>query len=177
MFKSVKPLAGTVLILSLILLNACATIPVEKRPQVRKELLSVADEVLAEFFATDPAVEAAFHKSVGYFVCRKRFLTVLCLLTICLCMALQITTGHAESAKLPEEPKQEDPEKKKGTKSGGRILPIPIFLTEPAFGYGLGVALGYIHPAKDDTEKQEESSLHTLGSVSAERSAQKPPPT
>jgi hypothetical protein len=68
MFKSVKPLAGTVLILSLILLNACATIPVEKRPQVRKKLVSVADEVLAEFFATDPAIEAAFHKSVGYFV-------------------------------------------------------------------------------------------------------------
>jgi hypothetical protein len=113
----------------------------------------------------------------GYHVCRKRFLTVLCLLTICLCMAMRITTGHAESTKVPEESKQEDPEKKKGTKSSGRLLPIPIFLTEPAFGYGLGVALGYIHPAKDDTGKQEELSLHTLGSASAERSGQKPPPT
>ena len=112
----------------------------------------------------------------GYFVCRKRFLTVLCLLTICFCMALQITTGHAESTKVPEESKQEDPEKK-STKSSGRILPIPIFLTEPAFGYGLGVALGYFHPTKNDTEKQEELPLHTLGSASAERSSQKPPPT
>ncbi len=39
------------------------------------------------------------------------------------------------------------------------------------------MALGYIHPTKDDTEKQEESSLHTLGSVSTARSGQKPPPT
>ena len=99
------------------------------------------------------------------------------LVIIGLCMALQVMTGHAESAELSEEPTQEDSEKKGDTKPGGRWLPIPIFLTEPAFGYGLGVALGYIHPAKDDTEKQEESSLHTLGSVSAERSDQKPPPT
>jgi hypothetical protein len=65
---SIKALAGTVLILSFILLSACATIPVEKRPQVRKKLVSMADEVLAEFIATDPAIEAAVHKSVGYFV-------------------------------------------------------------------------------------------------------------
>lgn len=94
-----------------------------------------------------------------------------------LCITLHITTGYAESAKAPEDSKQEDPEKKKGIQSDGRILPIPIFLTEPAFGYGLGVALGYIHPAKDDTEKQKELSIHTLGSASAARSGQKPPPT
>jgi len=102
---------------------------------------------------------------------------VYCLLTIGFCLTQQVMTGHAESAKLPEEPKQEDSEKKGEKKQGGRFLPIPIFLTEPAFGYGLGVALGYIHPAKEDTETQEEPSLHTLGSASSERSSQKPPPT
>ena len=113
----------------------------------------------------------------GDFVCRKRLLTILSLLTIFLCMTLQITTGHAESTKVLEESRQKDSKKKKDTKSSGRLLPIPIFLTEPAFGYGLGVALGYIHPAKDDTEKQEELPIHTLGSASAARSGQKPPPT
>lgn len=113
-----------------------------------------------------------------YFLGGKKIqIVVYCLLIIGFCLTQKVTTGHAESAKLPEEPKQEDPEKKGDKKPRGRFLPIPIFLTEPAFGYGLGVALGYIHPTKDDTEKQEESSLHTLGSVSAERSGQKPPPT
>lgn len=113
-----------------------------------------------------------------YFLGAKKIqIVVYCLLIIGFCLTQKVMTGHAESAKLPEEPKQEDPEKKGDKKPRGRFLPIPIFLTEPAFGYGLGVALGYIHPAKDDTEKQEESSLHTLGSVSAERSGQKPPPT
>ena len=113
-----------------------------------------------------------------YFLGGKKIqIVVYCLLIIGFCLTQKVATGHAESAKLPEEPKQEDLEKKGDKKPRGRFLPIPIFLTEPAFGYGLGVALGYIHPAKDDTEKQEESSLHTLGSVSAERSGQKPPPT
>ncbi|MHC4214908.1 MAG: lipid-binding SYLF domain-containing protein, partial [Planctomycetota bacterium] len=67
-FKSVKAIVGTVLILSLILLSGCATIPVEKRPQLRTKLLNIADEVLVEFIAADPDIEAAFHKSVGYFI-------------------------------------------------------------------------------------------------------------
>ena len=108
---------------------------------------------------------------------RKIQMIVYCLLIISFCLTQQVLTGHAESAKLTEEPKQKDPEKKGEKKPGGRFLPIPIFLTEPAFGYGLGVALGYIHPAKDDTETQKESSLHTLKSATSVRSGQKPPPT
>lgn len=52
----------------LALCSSCTSIQVEKRTQVPNELVSMADEVLSDFFATDPAVEAAFHKSVGYFV-------------------------------------------------------------------------------------------------------------
>ena len=66
--QAIKSLGGTALIVILFLLSACATIPVEKRPQVREELVSTADKVLAEFFAEDPTIEAAFHESVGYFV-------------------------------------------------------------------------------------------------------------
>ena len=66
--QAIKSLGGTALIVILFLLSACATIPVEKRPQVREELVSTADKVLAEFFAKDPTIETAFHKSVGYFV-------------------------------------------------------------------------------------------------------------
>ena len=113
-----------------------------------------------------------------YFLGGKKIqMVVYCLLIIGFCLTQQVLTGHAESTKLPEEPKQEDPEKKGVKKPGGRFLPIPIFLTEPAFGYGLGVGLGYIHPAKEDTKSQEEPSLQTLGSVTSERSGQKPPPT
>jgi|GEM_PF-369613 len=64
---AIKSLGGTAFTVILILLSACATIPVEKRPQIRKQLVSTADSVLAEFFAADPAIEAAFDKSVGYF--------------------------------------------------------------------------------------------------------------
>ena len=31
----------------------------------------------------------------------------------------------------------------------GRFLPIPIFITEPAIGEGLGIALAYFHRTKD----------------------------
>jgi len=104
-------------------------------------------------------------------------MVVYCLFVIGFCLTQQVITVHAESAKLPGEQKQEKSEKKGDKKPGGRFLPIPIFLTEPAFGYGLGVALGYIHPEKNDTETQEELSLHTLKSVTSDRSGQKAPPT
>lgn len=109
----------------------------------------------------------------------KRLSTALCLLTISFCIIYPAFAGAAGSEAPVEEKGEAVPKKKYrlSTKSGGRLLPIPIFLTEPAFGYGLGAALGYIHPTKDDSETQEEPSLHTLGSVTAERSGQKPPPT
>jgi hypothetical protein len=68
-------------------------------------------------------------------------------------------------------------EKKKAEGTDSRWLPIPIFLTEPAFGYDLGVALGFFHSAVDGDADQEEPCQHTLESVSSERSGQKPPPT
>ena len=56
----------------------------------------------------------------------------------------------------------------------GRFLPVPIFITEPAIGDGLGLALTYFHRKKDDEEPSKLVSLDSVGSVSEE---QKPPPT
>ncbi len=99
------------------------------------------------------------------------------LLLIGFCFTQQAVTGHAADPKPPDEQAPAKTEKKKSEKSRGQFLPIPIFLTEPAFGYGLGVALGYFHPEKDAAEKQAEPSLHTLKTATAGRSGQKPPPT
>ncbi|MBC2742985.1 MAG: hypothetical protein HGJ93_08050 [Desulfosarcina sp.] len=103
--------------------------------------------------------------------------TSIIILMIGLCLALQVMTSRAESLKLPDQQKQERSEGKVVTTSGGKWLPLPIFLTEPAFGYGLGLGLGYIHPQNDDTETGAVPSLQTPKSVSSSRSGQKPPPS
>ena len=56
----------------------------------------------------------------------------------------------------------------------GRLLPIPVFITEPAIGDGLGLVLAYFHPKKAVSEKDRVASLESLGSASSE---QEPPPT
>jgi hypothetical protein len=89
-------------------------------------------------------------------------------------------SAGAAGSEAPAEEKEEAGAKKKyrlSTKSGGRILPIPIFITEPAFGYGLGVAVGYIHPPKKERKSLGMPSIQSLDSISGGRSDQKPPPT
>jgi hypothetical protein len=56
----------------------------------------------------------------------------------------------------------------------GRFLPIPIFITEPAIGQGLGLALTYFHRKKDGAGEPSMASLDSVGRVSKE---QEPPPT
>lgn len=43
-------------------------------------------------------------------------------------------------------------EEKKKRKKSFPVLPIPVFITEPAIGYGLGLAVGYFHERKGDAE-------------------------
>jgi hypothetical protein len=62
------------------------------------------------------------------------------------------------------------------TRTEGKWLPLPIFLTEPAFGYGLGVGLGYIHPPQKNAATAVVPSLQTPQSVASGRHGQKPPP-
>lgn len=47
-----------------------------------------------------------------------------------------------------QRPAADDPPKK--TKKSFPVIPIPMFITEPAIGYGLGVAVGYFHPRRDE---------------------------
>jgi hypothetical protein len=65
------------------------------------------------------------------------------------------------------EEKEDSEEGEKGEKKAGaeryRVLPIPIFITEPAIGEGLGVALALFHPVKGG--KQQETRVATMDSI------------
>jgi len=79
-----------------------------------------------------------------------------------------------EEAAPPED--EEKPRKPKKAKdpNRGRFLPIPIFITEPAIGDGLGVALAYFHRTKN---KPEGKTIATPGSIGEATREQAPPPT
>ena len=55
------------------------------------------------------------------------------------------------------------------------IVPLPIIITEPAIGDGLGVAFGYFHPEKSANYRPR--SIEQPGSVRDLSLARKPPPT
>ena len=79
----------------------------------------------------------------------------------------------AETAEAAEEDAKE-PEKKAKDPNRGRFLPIPIVITEPAIGEGLGLALAYFHRSKDTPDKKTVASPGSLGQASKEQAA---PPT
>lgn len=68
---------------------------------------------------------------------------------------------------------EEEPGKTKDP-NRGRLLPIPIFITEPAIGEGLGLALAYFHRQKDT---QENPSAATPSSIASAPNDQAAPPT
>jgi len=74
-----------------------------------------------------------------------------------------------------DEPEAKEEKKKKGPS----IIPIPIFITEPAIGYGLGGAVGYFHKKKDDTDSEKDSLAPALTANSTSKAGkrQKVPPT
>jgi hypothetical protein len=55
-----------------------------------------------------------------------------------------------------------------------RLLPIPIFITEPAIGEGLGLALALFHPVKQG--KSDDTRLATVDSISNITEAREAPP-
>jgi hypothetical protein len=63
-----------------------------------------------------------------------------------------------------ERQKEKDPNR-------GRILPIPVFITEPAIGDGLGLALAYFHPKKGVSDRDRVASLESISKVSQEQEA------
>ncbi len=52
------------------ILCACTTIPVDERAEIRDEVDRVADEMITQMLADDPALQSEFDKSVGYAVGR-----------------------------------------------------------------------------------------------------------
>jgi hypothetical protein len=73
----------------------------------------------------------------------------------------------------------EKKEKKEG--KGSNFIPLPLFITEPAIGYGFGVALGYFHPKKNEAEPEATSisPAFTTGTSPAQGTdkEKKQPPT
>jgi hypothetical protein len=60
------------------------------------------------------------------------------------------------------------------------FIPIPIFITEPAIGYGFGVAVGYFHTGKDDhaSDVSDVAPAYTAGTPPGsgkDRETKRPP--
>lgn len=69
-----------------------------------------------------------------------------------------------DGAKEDAEPKDEE--------NRFRLLPIPIFITEPAIGEGLGVALALFHPVKEGKAGETRvASLESIGDTAESREA------
>jgi hypothetical protein len=82
-------------------------------------------------------------------------------------------TAQKKKKKKEKKQKAEGEEKK-----GPSLLPVPIFITEPAIGYGLGAAVGYFHKKKDvDTSDQRLPPGMTATSASDTGKSKKQPPT
>jgi hypothetical protein len=92
----------------------------------------------------------------------------------------QPETGTTENTNAPIEDQEDLPDTKKSKKkkqkdpNRGRILPIPVFITEPAVGDGLGLVIAYFHRKKDQPEGTTVASPNSIGELSKE---QAPPPT
>ncbi|UCF69225.1 MAG: BamA/TamA family outer membrane protein [Acidobacteriota bacterium] len=112
-----------------------------------------------------------------------------------LLLVLALGTLHVSLLCVAAEPQQDDPaveepqaprsdesdttqdEKQKAASEGGGygILPIPVFITEPAIGEGFGIVLALFHPTKDGAQ-HETLQATTPKAISDTRSEQKPPP-
>jgi hypothetical protein len=118
-------------------------------------------------------------KRVGAFL----MLTVLVMLAPVPVFADQDTSSSGSETETAEEiPEEEKPEEGEVEKEGqkkpkdpnrGRFLPIPIFITEPAIGEGLGLALTYFHRTKAEP-KRKVASPSSIADISKEQAA---PPT
>ena len=76
--------------------------------------------------------------------------------------------------KATESPETEEGGKEKDEEDRFRLLPIPIFITEPAIGEGLGLALALFHPVKSG--KSDETRFATLESMVDSAAPRKAPP-
>ena len=74
------------------------------------------------------------------------------------------------------EEEKEPKEKKQG--KGSSFIPLPIFITEPAIGYGFGAALGYFHNRESEAEDPTLTPAITTGTPptqGTEKEKKRPP--
>jgi len=76
-----------------------------------------------------------------------------------------VATLSAQEETPPDDVAEEEKDSKKEQKigKGSNFIPLPIFVTEPAIDYGLGAALGYFHPRKDEVEDPSAAPALTTG--------------
>jgi hypothetical protein len=79
----------------------------------------------------------------------------------------------AVAEELPQDEARQDTAAAKETSRFGSFLALPIFITEPAIGEGLGLGLVYFH--KDD--KADTPVVSTPNSLGKSSKKSKPPPT
>jgi len=119
--------------------------------------------------------------------------TAFVLLSLCLNLAVAAPSLLATEGEDPEpaesaaaqtaEPEKKDvgdeEKKKKKEKKGPSFIPIPIIITEPAVGYGLGAAVGYFHKNKhhEDAGEEKISPVLTADTAAETGKRQKVPPT
>jgi hypothetical protein len=104
---------------------------------------------------------------------------VLLVLIMFLCAGVPILNAQEVAAEQPaEEPKDGD-EKAEKEKKGPSFIPIPIFITEPAIGYGLGAAIGYFHKkqGEDDPDPGSLAPAFTTDTATKAGKKKKVPPT
>ena len=91
-----------------------------------------------------------------------------------------VGTLGAQEGTPPDDVAEEERDSKKEKKKGkfSNFIPLPIFITEPAVGYGFGAALGYFHPRKGE-ETASISPAFTTGTSPAQGTdkIKKRPPT
>jgi hypothetical protein len=88
--------------------------------------------------------------------------------------AADATAADIDDDSAPKDSKKE----KKKTARSARFLPIPIFITEPAIGVGLGAALAYFHKKKGAAGEEASIPRATTAAATTETGKKtKPPPT
>lgn len=95
------------------------------------------------------------------------------------CAALWTGAGLADEAPTGSGPSRDaeakefaEPEKKRWYKN---IVPVPVIVTEPAIGEGLGIGVGYFHPVQA-SEQYTARRIESQTAVRDARVASKPPP-
>jgi hypothetical protein len=102
------------------------------------------------------------------------FLLVLLLSSFHLQAAEDVQPASAVQEEKSEESGDKEEKDDKQEKAGYRLLPIPIFITEPAIGEGLGVALALFHPVKEG--KSDDTRVATLDSIAEYSTPRQAPP-